>query len=876
MSEEHQNETTEVDVVSNGGAESVDHHGHIEQVDLQTEMQRSYLDYAMAVIIGRALPDVRDGLKPVHRRVIYAMYDGGYRPDRSFNKCARVVGDVMGQFHPHGDSAIYDTLVRLIQSWIMRYPLALGQGNFGSPGNDGAAAPRYTETKMAPIALEMVRDINEDTVDFQPNYDGKSLEPTVLPARIPNLLVNGSSGIAVGMATNIPPHNLREVAEGVEWFLKNPHATNEELLNALMARIKGPDFPTGAQILGTKGIEDAYRTGRGSITMRAVVNVEEIHGRTCLVVTELPYQANPDNLAIKIAELIKDGKVTGIADLRDETSGRTGQRLVIVLKRDASPKVVLNNLYKHTQLQENFSANMLAIVDGVPRTLSLDAFVRHWVDHQMDVIVRRTRYRLRQAEEEAHILRGLLKALDALDEVIALIRRSPTADEARSSLMEFLQIDEAQAQAILNMQLRRLAALERQKIQDRHDELMRMIAEYNAIIASETRQREIISEELGEIVNRYGDERRTQIMYGYNGDMSMEDLIPEEEVVVTITRGGYIKRTRSDQYRSQHRGGKGIKGASLRGDDVVEHFFVTTTHSWILFFTNLGRVYRAKGYELQEAGRDAKGQHIANLLEFQGGEHIAQVMELKSYEDAEYLVLATRGGMVKKSRLSDYDTNRTAGLIAINLREGDEVVSAFTVSAQDDILLVSRNGMSLRFHADDESLRPMGRSTSGVTGMKFREGDELISANVVTEGSFVFVVTEGGYAKRTSVDEYRVQGRNGFGIKVAKLVEDRGALVGGLIVDEEDEVLVVMASGKVVRSNVNEVPAKGRDTMGVIFAKPGKGDSIIGVARNQDRQLDDSDDETTENTEASESSETPGTDNEGEAATADLTATGGN
>ena len=876
MSEEHQNETTKADVVSNGGAESVDHHGHIEQVDLQTEMQRSYLDYAMAVIIGRALPDVRDGLKPVHRRVIYAMYDGGYRPDRSFNKCARVVGDVMGQFHPHGDSAIYDTLVRLIQSWIMRYPLALGQGNFGSPGNDGAAAPRYTETKMAPIALEMVRDINEDTVDFQPNYDGKSLEPTVLPARIPNLLVNGSSGIAVGMATNIPPHNLREVAEGVEWFLKNPHATNEELLNALMARIKGPDFPTGAQILGTKGIEDAYRTGRGSITMRAVVNVEEIHGRTCLVVTELPYQANPDNLAIKIAELIKDGKVTGIADLRDETSGRTGQRLVIVLKRDASPKVVLNNLYKHTQLQENFSANMLAIVDGVPRTLSLDAFVRHWVDHQMDVIVRRTRYRLRQAEEEAHILRGLLKALDALDEVIALIRRSPTADEARSGLMEFLQIDEAQAQAILNMQLRRLAALERQKIQDRHDELMRMIAEYNAIIASETRQREIISEELGEIVNRYGDDRRTQIMYGYNGDMSMEDLIPEEEVVVTITRGGYIKRTRSDQYRSQHRGGKGIKGASLRGDDVVEHFFVTTTHSWILFFTNLGRVYRAKGYELQEAGRDAKGQHIANLLEFQGGEHIAQVMELKSYEDAEYLVLATRGGMVKKSRLSDYDTNRTAGLIAINLREGDEVVSAFTVSDKDDILLVSRNGMSLRFHADDASLRPMGRSTSGVTGMKFREGDELISANVVTESSFVFVVTEGGYAKRTSVDEYRVQGRNGFGIKVAKLVEDRGALVSGLIVDEEDEVLVVMASGKVVRSNVNEVPAKGRDTMGVIFAKPGKGDSIIGVARNQDRQLDDSDDETTENTEASESSEAPGTDNEGEAAAADLTATGGN
>ena len=849
MSEENQSENPDVDIEidTNQGEIVVDNpHGNIEQIDLQTEMQRSYLDYAMAVIIGRALPDVRDGLKPVHRRVIYGMYDGGYRPDRSFNKCARIVGDVMGQFHPHGDSAIYDALVRLIQGWTMRYPLALGQGNFGSPGNDGAAAPRYTETKMAPIAMEMVRDINEDTVDFQPNYDGKSMEPTVLPARIPNLLVNGSSGIAVGMATNIPPHNLTEVAEGVKWFLKNPQATNEELLDALIERVKGPDFPTGATILGTKGIEDAYRTGRGSITMRAVVNVEEIHGRTCLVVTELPYQANPDNLAIKIADLIKEGKITGISDLRDETSGRTGQRLVIVLKRDAVAKVVLNNLYKHTQLQENFSANMLAIVDGVPRTLSLDAFVRHWVNHQMDVIVRRTRYRLRQAEEEAHILRGLLKALDALDEVIVLIRRSPTADDARTGLMELLDIDEAQAQAILNMQLRRLAALERQKIQDRHDELMRLIAEYNAIIASEDRQREIISEELGEIVNRYGDERRTKILRGFDGDMSMEDLIPEEEMVVTITRGGYVKRTRSDQYRSQHRGGKGIRGAQLRGDDVVEHFFVTTTHNWILFFTNMGRVYRTKAYELLEAGRDAKGQHVANLLAFQPGETIAKVMELRSYEDAPYLVLATKGGLVKKTRLSDYDTNRTAGLIAINLREGDEVVSAFLISPNEDILLVSRQGMSLRFNANDEALRPMGRSTSGVTGMKFRDGDELISANVVTEDSFVFVVTEGGYAKRTSVNEYRVQGRNGYGIKVAKLVEDRGALVGALIVDEDDEVLVVMQGGKVVRTGVSEVPAKGRDTMGVIFAKPGKGDSIIGVARNQDRQLDEPDEADTD------------------------------
>ncbi|HBH58070.1 MAG TPA: DNA gyrase subunit A [Arthrobacter bacterium] len=810
----------------------------VEQVDLQTEMQRSYLDYAMAVIVGRALPDVRDGLKPVHRRVLYAMFDGGYRPDRSFNKCARVVGEVMGQYHPHGDTAIYDALVRLIQDWTMRYPLALGQGNFGSPGNDGAAAPRYTETKMAQLAMEMVRDIDEETVDFQDNYDGKNQEPTILPARFPNLLVNGSSGIAVGMATNIPPHNLREVADGVQWYLANPTVSREELLEELLLRVKGPDFPTGATILGHKGIEDAYRTGRGSVTMRAVVNVEELQGRTCLVVTELPYQANPDNLAIKIAELVKDGKISGIADLRDETSGRTGQRLVIVLKRDAVAKVVLNNLYKHTDLQSNFSANMLAIVDGVPRTLSLDAFIRHWVTHQMDVIARRTRYRLRKAEEEAHILRALLKALDALDEVIALIRASNTTEAARDGLMELLDIDELQARAILDMQLRRLAALERQKIQDRHTELEALIAEYNSILASEERQRGIISTELAEIVAKHGDDRRTKILMGFDGDMSMEDLIPEEEMVVTITRGGYVKRTRSDNYRSQQRGGKGIKGAQLRGDDVVEHFFVTTTHHWLLFFTNLGRVYRAKAYELVEAGRDAKGQHVANLMAFQPDEHIAQVLDIRDYQQAPYLVLATKRGLVKKTRLEDYDTNRSAGVIAINLRDEDELVSAQLVSETDDLMLVSRMGQSIRFTATDDALRPMGRATSGVTGMKFREDDELLAADVVTDGSFVFIVTEGGYAKRTAVEEYRLQGRGGLGIKVGKYQEERGHLVGALIVQEEDEVLVVMEGGKVVRSSVAGVPAKGRDTMGVIFAKPDKNDRIIEVARNSERGLE--------------------------------------
>ena len=817
-------------------------HGRIDQVDLQLEMQRSYLDYAMSVIVGRALPDVRDGLKPVHRRVIYGMYDGGFRPDKSFSKCARVVGEVMGHYHPHGDAPIYDALVRLVQPWSLRYPLALGQGNFGSPGNQGAAAPRYTETKMAPLALEMVRDIEEETVDFEDNYDGQTQEPVVLPARFPNLLVNGSVGIAVGMATNIPPHNLREVAAGALWALERPEASREELLEALMERIPGPDFPTAAQILGTRGIKDAYRTGRGSITMRAVVNVEEIQGRTCLVITELPYQVNPDNVAVKIRDLARDGKITGIADIRDESSDRTGQRLVIVLKRDAVAKVVLNNLYKHTQLQDNFGANMLAIVDGVPRTLPLDGFISYWIAHQVDVIVRRTTFRLRKAEERAHILRGYLKALDALDEVIALIRRSPTVDDARTGLIELLDIDGLQADAILQMQLRRLAALERQKIIDEATELELQIADFKAILADPARQRSIIRDELTEIVSKYGDDRRTEILPGYDGDMSIEDLIPEEEMVVTVTREGYIKRTRSDNYRSQHRGGKGVKGAQLRADDVVEHFFVTTTHHWLLFFTNKGRVYRSKAYEVPEAGRDAKGQHVANLLALQPDEEIAQILDIRDYDVATYLVLATRGGLVKKTRLTEYDTNRQGGVIAIKLRGadeegGDELVSALLTDEGDDVFLISRHGMSLRFTATDDSLRPMGRATEGVKGMSFRGDDSLLSASLVSDDGFVFVVTEGGYAKRTAVDQYRTQSRGGLGIKVARLSDDRGDLAGGLIASADDEILVVLASGKVVRSAVAEVPAKGRDTMGVVFARAGGDDRIIAIARNGERGL---------------------------------------
>ncbi|MFJ4172517.1 DNA gyrase subunit A [Microbacterium sp. NPDC089696] len=816
-------------------------HGKIDQVDLQSEMQRSYLDYAMAVIVGRALPDVRDGLKPVHRRVIYGMYDGGFRPDKSFSKCARVVGEVMGQYHPHGDSAIYDALVRLVQPWSLRYPLALGQGNFGSPGNMGAAAPRYTETKMAPLALEMVRDIEEDTVDFTDNYDGQTQEPTVLPARFPNLLVNGSVGIAVGMATNIPPHNLREVSAAALWALDNPGLSREELLEGLIQRIPGPDFPTGAQILGTKGVQEAYRTGRGSITMRAVVNVEEIQGRTCLVITELPYQVNPDNVAVKIGDLARDGKITGIADIRDESSDRTGQRLVVVLKRDAVAKVVLNNLYKHTQLQENFGANMLAIVDGVPRTLGVDGFISNWITHQLEVIVRRTRFRLAKAEKRMHTLEGYLKALDALDEVIALIRRSPTVDDAREGLIALLDVDSDQADEILALQLRRLAALERQKILEEAEELRAKIEEFKAIIADEALQRDIIRDELTGIVDRFGDERRTHILHGFDGDVSMEDLIAEEEMVVTVTREGYIKRTRSDNYRSQHRGGKGVKGAQLRADDIVEHFFVTTTHHWLLFFTDKGRVYRSKTYEVPEAGRDAKGTHVANLLALQPDEKIAQILDIRDYEVADYLVLATRDGLVKKTALSSYDTNRQGGVIAIRLNDEDELVSALMVDAQDDILLISRKGMSVRFSATDEALRPMGRATAGVKGMKFREGDCLLSASVAALGQYVFVVTDGGYAKRTAIEEYRVQGRGGFGIKVAKLNDDRGTLAGGLMVSEDDEVLVVLSSGKVVRSAVAEVPAKGRDTMGVVFARTTEADRILAIARNGERGLADDD-----------------------------------
>ena len=818
-----------------------------EPVDLQVEIQRSYLDYAMSVIVGRALPDVRDGLKPVHRRVLYTMYDGGYRPDRGWNKCSRVVGEVMGLYHPHGDSAIYDTLVRLAQPWVMRAPLVAGQGNFGSPGNDPAAAMRYTECRMAPLAMEMVRDIDEETVDFKPNYDNRETEPVVLPARFPNLLVNGSTGIAGGMATNIPTHNLREVADAVQWALEHPEATKEELLEACIARIKGPDFPGGALIVGRKGIEDAYRTGRGSVIMRAVIDIEEdSKGRTLLVVSQLPYMCNPDNLAQKIAELVNSGRLTGIADIRDDSSARTGQRLVIVLKRDAQPRVVMNNLYKHTALQDTFGCNMLALVDDVPRTLRLDQFISSWVKHQLDVIVRRTRYRLRKAEEQAHILRGLVKALNMLDEVIALIRASRDAEMARQGLMDLLSIDEVQATYILDTQLRRLAAMEIQRIVDRLAEYERQIADLQDVLAKPHRQRQIIATELAEIVDKYGDERRTRIVSA-DGDLSDEDLIPDEDVVVTITHGGYAKRTRADQYRIQRRGGKGVRGASLRADDEVEHLFATTSHHWILFFTTKGRVYRTKVWQLPEGGRDAKGGHVAGLLSFQPDERIAEVLAIRSYTDAAYLLLATRNGLVKKTDLTAYDSPRQAGVIAIAFREeDDELIGAALCNPVDDVLLISTKGQAIRFAADDEQLRPMGRSTSGVTGMRFRDGDALLSMSVIDaempqDDRYVFTVTDGGFAKRTPVSDYRQQGRAGLGIKAMKLNEDRGSLVGGLVVSEADEVIAMKISGQITRSRVDEVPVKGRDTMGVKFVSVRGDDAVAAIARYPEPEEDDAD-----------------------------------
>ena len=821
---------------TNGGGETL--FDRITPIDLTEEMRNSYIDYAMSVIVGRALPEVRDGMKPVHRRVIYAMYDNGFRHDRGYVKSARPVAETMGHYHPHGDVAIYDTLCRMAQPWSMRYPLVDGQGNFGSRGNDGPAAMRYTECRLTPLALEMVRDIRENTVNFSPNYDGKSQEPDVLPSRVPNLLMNGSSGIAVGMATNIPPHNLNELAEAIFWLLENPESDEQTALEACMQRVKGPDFPTAGLIVGDQGIKDAYTTGRGSIRMRGKSTIEEEGSRQIIVITELPYMVNPDNLVSSIAEQVRDGKIAGIAKIDDESSDRVGMRIVVTLKRDAVPRVVLNNLYKHSQLQTSFGANMLSIVDSVPRTMRLDQMLRLYVKHQIEVIVRRTQFRLDEAEKRAHILRGLVKALDALDEVIALIRRSATVDIAREGLKDLLDIDDIQADAILAMQLRRLAALERQKIIDELAEIEKTIADLKAILASPERQRAIVRDELTEIVEKFGDERRTEIV-GATGDVSEEDLIARENVVVTITSTGYAKRTKVDNYRSQRRGGKGVRGAELKQDDIVRHFFVCSTHDTVLFFTNMGRMYRLKTYELPEATRTARGQHVANLLEFQPGEQIAQVIQIQSFEDAPYLVLATAQGRVKKSRLTDYATTRSSGLIAINLNEGDKLIGAQLCSADDDLLLVSEEGQAMRFTADDETLRPMGRATAGVYGMRFRGEDQLLAMTVVQEDSALFVATSGGYGKRTPMEEYPAKGRGGLGVVAFKYQKSRGKLIGALTVTEDDEILAMTSAGGVIRTEVNQIRETGRSTMGVRLVDLDKGVELVAVDRNVEEEAEE-------------------------------------
>jgi DNA gyrase subunit A len=779
----------------------------------------------MSVIVGRALPDVRDGLKPVHVRILWGADQEGVRAGSNRRKSSYIVGSVLGRFHPHGDVAVYDALVRLGQDFASRYPLIDGQGNFGSADGDPAAAMRYTEARLSPIAMELLRDIDKDTVDFRPNYDNQFQEPVVLPARFPNLLANGSSGIAVGMATNIPPHNLGEVIDATVAMLENPELTSEDL----MRYVKGPDFPTGALIMGTAAIRDAYLTGRGSIRVRAKVHVEESNrGGQRLVVTELPYQVSGDRLLARIGDLVKDGRLTGISDINNE-SNREGTRLVIDVRRDAVPQVVLNQLYKHTQLQDTFGVISLALVDGVPRVLGLAEILSHYVTHQITVVVRRTRFELRKAQERAHILEGLLVALDHLDEVIALIRAAASADAARGQLMERYGLSEAQATAILDMQLRRLAALERQRIQDEYAELQVRITELRGILEDPSKVRGIIKDEILDIKRRFADPRRTEIR-PEEGELSIEDLIAAEPVVVTVTRTGYVKRVPLGDYRAQGRGGRGVRGANLREDDIVQFLFITNTHHWVLFFTNKGRVYRVKVHELPEASRNSRGTYIANIpgASFQPDEKIAAVLDLDDYDSGRFLVLGTRNGMVKKTALAEYDSPRM-GLAAINLRDDDELIGVKLTSGQDDLMFVSRKAMAVRFR--ESEVRPMGRQTSGVTAMKLRGDDKVLSMEVVRSNADLLVVTDAGFGKRTPLEQYQRKGRGIQGVKTAELTEARGFLAGAMVVQDEDGVFLITDSGQVIRTRVNEIRRAGRATQGVRIMRLGaNADRVVAVA----------------------------------------------
>ncbi len=826
----------------------------VEPVVIEDEMKSSYLDYAMSVIVGRALPDVRDGLKPVHRRILFSMDEGGLRPTSPYRKCASAVGDVMKKYHPHGDSSIYDALVRMGQDFSIRAPLVDGHGNFGSIDGDPAAAMRYTEARLSKLAMELLRDIGEETVDFRPNYDGYEQEPIVLPARFPNLLVNGSTGIAVGMATNIPPHNLGEVIDATIAKINDPSLDAV----ALMQYLPGPDFPTGGIILGHSGIHQAYTTGRGSIKVRAVAEIEEVKGRERIIVTEIPYMVNKARMVEKIAHLVRDKIVPGISDLRDESS-REGMRVVIEVKRDASAQVVLNQLYKHTQLQETFGANMLALVDGIPRTLTLDKFLQHYIDHQVEVITRRTQYRLDKAKARAHVLEGLLIALDVIDEIIELIRRSPSADEAKISLQTSFDLSEIQAAAILDMQLRRLAALERQRIQDEYDELTSRIADLEDILANPARVRTIIIEEMTEIREKFSDARRTRIA-PHDGDIDVEDLIPQHDVAITLTRAGYLKRTKLDTFKTQNRGGRGVKGASMKDDDVLTTLKTCSSHDYLLFFTNKGRVYRIKAYQVPERDRSAKGVYVANVpgLALEKDETIATVLSLKEFTDDWFLIFATKKGVVKRTTLTDYDSPRSV-LIAINLRDEDELLAVRPTRGDDDIILVSSNAKAIRFHESDA--RSMGRAAAGVRGMRLGDDEELVSMAVVPQADdhYLMTVSENGKGKRTPIHAYPVHKRGGQGVITMKLTEEHGALVRARVVNVSDEVLLLTDGGVIIRTAVLDVSQQGRSSQGVRVMKPDAGTKVVDVTVVVDNDDEDEEGSATDAPDAptSEATEAP-------------------
>ncbi len=783
--------------------------GNIEPIQLEDEIQRSYLDYSMSVIVGRALPDVRDGLKPVHKRILWAMLEAGYRPDRPHRKCAAVIGDVLKKYHPHGDQSVYDALVRMAQDWSLRYPLVDGHGNFGSVDGDPAAAYRYTEARLSPMAMELLRDIDSETVDFVPNFDGYEQQPTVLPSRFPNLLVNGAGGIAVGMATNIPPHNLGEVIDGVVHYLDHPEATPGEL----MKFIKAPDFPTGATIMGRQGIRDAYETGRGSLKVRAVTQIEEgANGRSKIVVTELPYQVNKARLAEKIADLVKSQKLKDISDLKDE-SNREGMRLVIETKRGANPAVVLNQLYKHTQLQENFGVIILALVDGVPRTLNLAEMVGYYVDHQVDVVTRRTRFDLRKAEERDHIVLGLLIALDHLDEVIKIIRGSQDADAARKKLVRTFTLSEIQANHILDMPLRRLTRLAREELDKEHADLLERIAYLTSVLDDPVKLRGVIKDELAEIRKKHADGRRTTVKAD-DGDFDAEDLIAEEDVIITVSRAGYVKRLPVDAFKKQGRGGKGVRGQNLKEEDVVKHVFTTTTHHWMLFFTTKGRVYRVKAHEIPESGRTARGMYAANLpgVALDGDEKISAVIDLKEYSDGRYLLFATRRGVVKKTRLPEYDSPRT-GLIAVKLRGDDELIDVRLTDGGDEVFLVSRKGQAIRFK--ESLVRAMGRDAGGVIGMRLADDDRVLTVGLASDGEELISVTEHGYGKRSKLSDYPLKGRGGKGVIGHQLTEKTGLLAGAYVGTKNIDMFVISSSGQVVRVNAGDIRRVGRSSQGV-------------------------------------------------------------